>query len=94
MQQVSIEHVSEGAVAVDTETTGKISFNEDRLTPVLTPYAGRVVELLASKGMSVIKGQPLSKRPVNPCRLFLFPADPNTTNTSLQLSKPTWAVES
>src|SRR5262249_31599279 len=37
----------------------KVGFNEDRLTPVFTPYAGRILELLANKGDSVGKNQPL-----------------------------------
>jgi cobalt-zinc-cadmium efflux system membrane fusion protein len=43
------EHVTEGKVAVD----------EDRSTPVFSPYAGRVTKLLARPGDSVTQGQPL-----------------------------------
>jgi cobalt-zinc-cadmium efflux system membrane fusion protein len=43
------EHVTEGKIAVD----------EDRSTPVFSPYAGRVTKLLARPGDSVIQGQPL-----------------------------------
>src|SRR5579862_8419727 len=50
LQQISTEAVKESLVTVDMKATGKIGFNEDRLTPVFTPYTGRVVELLADKG--------------------------------------------
>jgi cobalt-zinc-cadmium efflux system membrane fusion protein len=43
------EHVTEGKIAVD----------EDRSTPVFSPYAGRVMKLLARPGDSVTQGQPL-----------------------------------
>jgi membrane fusion protein, heavy metal efflux system len=59
LRQVSIEPVGTRTITVDRNTTGKVGFNEDRLTPVFTPYAGRIVELLANKGDSVGKNQPL-----------------------------------
>ena len=40
-------------------TEGKIAVDEDRSTPVFSPYAGRVTKLLARPGDSVTKGQPL-----------------------------------
>jgi cobalt-zinc-cadmium efflux system membrane fusion protein len=43
------EHVTEGKIAVD----------EDRSTPVFSPYAGRVTKLLARPGDTVAQGQPL-----------------------------------
>src|SRR5215470_981366 len=46
-------------LTMERETTGKVSFNEERLTPVYTPYAGRVLEVLAYKGAAVRPGQPL-----------------------------------
>lgn len=59
LKQISIESVVERSVEVEKETTGKVAFNEDRQTPVFTPYAGRVIELLANKGDLVKQGQPL-----------------------------------
>src|SRR5262249_23475673 len=53
LRQISVEQVGERMVMVDRETTGRVSFNEDHLTPVFTPYAGRVLELKASKGEGV-----------------------------------------
>ena len=43
------EHVTEGMIAVD----------ENRSTPVFSPYSGRVTKLLALPGDSVVQGQPL-----------------------------------
>ncbi len=43
------EHITEGKIAVD----------EDRSTPVFSPYAGRVIKLLARPGDRVVQGQPL-----------------------------------
>ena len=40
-------------------TEGKIAVDEDRSTPVFSPYAGRVTKLLARPGDSVTQGQPL-----------------------------------
>ena len=58
-QQLTIEPVREQPLTMERETTGKVSFNEERLTPVYTPYAGRVLEVLAYKGAAVRPGQPL-----------------------------------
>src|SRR5215831_1734556 len=60
LKQISTEMVKQQLVAVDRKATGKVSFNEDRLTPVFTPFAGRTVELLANKGDSVRSGQSLA----------------------------------
>jgi cobalt-zinc-cadmium efflux system membrane fusion protein len=40
-------------------TEGKIAVDEDRATPIFSPYAGRVTKLLAKPGDSVTVGQPL-----------------------------------
>jgi membrane fusion protein, heavy metal efflux system len=40
-------------------TEGKIAVDEDRSTPIFSPYAGRVTKLLARPGDSVAAGQPL-----------------------------------
>lgn len=59
LKQVSVEEVKVSSVNVNRETTGKIAFNEDRVTPVFTGYAGRVLDVLANKGDYVEKGSPL-----------------------------------
>lgn len=59
LKQISVEPAVERVVDVQNETTGKVAFNEDRQTPVFTPYSGRVVEVLANRGDVVKQGQPL-----------------------------------
>jgi len=59
LKQISTDLVQGGYVTVDRKATRKVGFNEDRLTPVFTPYSGRVIELLANKGDAVKAGQPL-----------------------------------
>ena len=59
LAQVHVEPVREQVIDLDFETTGKVGFNEDRLTPVIAPYVGRVLEVLANKGDLVAVGQPL-----------------------------------
>jgi len=59
MKQIRVEQVREQMIDLDLETTGKVGFNEDRLTPVFAPYGGRVLEVLANKGDLVQAGQPL-----------------------------------
>src|SRR5262245_4041306 len=59
MRQITVEPVTERTLDIRRETTGKVAFNEERMTPVFTPYAGRVVEVSASKGAVVRSGQPL-----------------------------------
>src|SRR5262249_23655591 len=59
MRQISVEPVVERVIDLERETTGKVGFNEDRITPVFTNCAGRVIEVLAKKGDVVKAGQPL-----------------------------------
>lgn len=59
LKQLTVETVVMRQIDVEMEATGKAAFNEDRQTPVFTPYAGRVVELLANRGDVVSQGQPL-----------------------------------
>jgi cobalt-zinc-cadmium efflux system membrane fusion protein len=56
---LTIEHVTERPFRAEHVTEGKIAVDEDRSTPVFSPYAGRVTKLLARPGDSVIQGQPL-----------------------------------
>jgi cobalt-zinc-cadmium efflux system membrane fusion protein len=48
-QEFRAEHITEGKIAV----------NEDSSTPVFSPYAGRVVKLMAKPSDMVERGQPL-----------------------------------
>lgn len=59
LEQVRIETVREQVIDLDLQTTGKVGFNEDRMTPVFSPYAGRVLEVLVNKGDLVKTGQPI-----------------------------------
>jgi cobalt-zinc-cadmium efflux system membrane fusion protein len=59
LKQIQVDEVREQVLDLDLETTGKVGFNEDRMTPVFAPYAGRVLEVLANRGDLVKVGQPL-----------------------------------
>jgi cobalt-zinc-cadmium efflux system membrane fusion protein len=59
LKNLTIEPVAARDFTVDREVTGRVGFNEDRLTPVFPAYSGRVVEALATKGQFVSRGQPL-----------------------------------
>src|SRR5580765_7632577 len=56
---LSIQPVTERAFRAEHVTEGKIAIDEDRSTPVFSPYAGRVTKLLVRPGDTVVKGQPL-----------------------------------
>ena len=56
---LTIEPVAERTFRAETVTEGKIAVDEDKSTPVFSPYAGRVTKLLVRPGDSVIQGQPL-----------------------------------
>jgi membrane fusion protein, heavy metal efflux system len=56
---LSIEPVTERAFRAEHVTEGKVAVDEDRSTPVFSPYAGRVTKLLARPGDGVTQGQPL-----------------------------------
>ncbi len=43
----------------EESTEGKIAINEDRQTPVFSPYSGRVTRLMALPGQRVERGDPL-----------------------------------
>jgi membrane fusion protein, heavy metal efflux system len=56
---LTIEPVSERTFRAETVTEGKVAVDEDKSTPVFSPYTGRVTRLLARPGDSVTQGQPL-----------------------------------
>ena len=56
---LSIQPVVEKPFRAEHITEGKIAIDEDRSTPVFSPYAGRVTKLLVRPGDAVTKGQPL-----------------------------------
>ena len=56
---LTIQPVIEKPFRAEHVTEGKIAIDEDRSTPVFSPYTGRVTKLMARPGDSVVKGQPL-----------------------------------
>ena len=56
---LTIEPVVQRVFRAEHVTEGKIAVDEDRSTPVFSPYAGRVMKLLVRPGESVVQGQPL-----------------------------------
>src|SRR5712664_1086999 len=56
---LTLQPVAERAFRAEYVTEGKIAIDEDRSTPVFSPYTGRVTKLLARPGDSVTQGQPL-----------------------------------
>jgi cobalt-zinc-cadmium efflux system membrane fusion protein len=56
---LTIQPVNERAFRAEHVTEGKIAVDEDRSTPVFSPYAGRVTKLLARPGDGVTQGQAL-----------------------------------
>ena len=56
---LTIEPVTQQDFRAEHVTEGKIAVDEDRSTPVFSPYTGRVIRLLAKPGDTVTQGQPL-----------------------------------
>jgi membrane fusion protein, heavy metal efflux system len=56
---LKIEPVTEQIFRAEHLTEGKVAVDEDRATLVYSPYAGRVIKLLAKPGDQVVTGQPL-----------------------------------
>src|ERR1700686_702936 len=56
---LTIEPVIERSFRAETVTEGKVAVDEDKSTPVFSPYAARVMKLLARPGDNVTQGQPL-----------------------------------
>jgi cobalt-zinc-cadmium efflux system membrane fusion protein len=56
---LSIEPVKSRDFRAEYVTEGKVAVDEDRSTPVFSPYTGRITKLLVKPGESVEQGQPL-----------------------------------
>src|SRR5262249_6804201 len=56
---LTIEPVAPHAFHAQHVTDGKIAINEDRATPVFSPFTGRVSRLIAAPGAGVERGSPL-----------------------------------
>jgi len=59
IQSIKLQSATSRAFRVEKVATGKIAFNEDLMTPVFSPYTGRVIRLLAKPGDSIKQGSPL-----------------------------------
>src|SRR5215468_4130803 len=59
LNQIRVEPVRQQTIDVNLEATGRVGFNEDRVTPVLVAFPGRVLEMLAAPGDIVKADQPL-----------------------------------
>lgn len=59
MPSITLEPVTNQQFVAEKIATGKIGFNEDVMTPVFSPYTGRVLRLLAKPGDAVRLGTPL-----------------------------------
>lgn len=60
LKTLTIEPVQTHAFATEELTEGKISVDADRATPVVSPYSGRVLRVIAGLGDSVKAGAPLA----------------------------------
>ena len=56
---LTVEPVTSQVFRSEHVTEGKIAVDEDRATPIFSPYSGRVTKLLANPGDSIVRGQPL-----------------------------------
>src|SRR6202158_962424 len=56
---LTIEPVTGRTFRAETVTEGKVAVDEDKSTPVFSPYAGRVMKLMVRPGDNVTQGQPL-----------------------------------
>jgi cobalt-zinc-cadmium efflux system membrane fusion protein len=56
---LTVEPVQQRVFRSEHATEGKIAVDEDRSTPIFSPYAGRVTKLFVKPGDTVTAGQPL-----------------------------------
>jgi membrane fusion protein, heavy metal efflux system len=56
---LTIQPVAVRAFHTEHATEGKVAVDDDRSTPVFSPYAGRVTKLMVRPGDTVAQGQPL-----------------------------------
>ncbi len=59
MRTLRIEEVQPREFRAERVAEGRIAYNEDRSTPVFSPYSGRVVRVLAKLGDQIRAGEPL-----------------------------------
>jgi cobalt-zinc-cadmium efflux system membrane fusion protein len=56
---LTVEPVQQQFFGDTHSTEGKIAIDEERTTPIFSPYSGRVTKLLVKAGDTVARGQPL-----------------------------------
>ena len=59
MQSIKLDKAASQTFRVEKIATGKIAFNDEVMTPVFSPYTGRVIRLLAKPGEVIKQGSPL-----------------------------------
>lgn len=59
LHQLEVVKVESHAFLDQRSAIGQIAFNEDASTPVLTPFSGRVIRVIAKVGDQVRRGDPL-----------------------------------
>ena len=59
MKSITVNPAEMQAFHGEKVTTGRIAFNDDKVTPVFSPYTGRILKLLAEPGVVVKRGDPL-----------------------------------
>ena len=60
LKTLTVEVVQTHGFVSEEMTEGKIAVNSDRVTPVFSPYSGRVTRVIAGLGDSVKSGAPLA----------------------------------
>jgi cobalt-zinc-cadmium efflux system membrane fusion protein len=58
-QDIRFEIAGAQPFRVEKNATGKIGFDEEHMTPVFSPYTGRIMKLIAKPGDTVNHGSPL-----------------------------------
>jgi cobalt-zinc-cadmium efflux system membrane fusion protein len=58
-QDIRFEIAGAQPFRVEKNATGKIGFDEEHMTPVFSPYTGRIMQLMAKPGDTVKRGSPL-----------------------------------
>jgi cobalt-zinc-cadmium efflux system membrane fusion protein len=59
LASITVETVTEQAFVSEMTTEGKISVDEERVTPVFSQFSGRVIKIFARPGQQVKQGEPL-----------------------------------
>ncbi len=59
LAQIDIATVESRPFRIEKSAIGQIAFNEDATTPVVAPFSGRIIRLMAKVGDEVKRGTPL-----------------------------------